>query len=123
MRISDWSSDVCSSDLGRADVLKRVETPSALGAWSYEVFDTKLARETKGGAVLQLCLYADLLEHTQGRAPDYVHVVAPWSNFEPQSFRLADFASFFRRAKTAAEAAIADRAAAVYPDPKDHCEI
>ena len=108
---------------GRADVLKRVETPSALGAWSYEVFDTKLARETKGGAVLQLCLYADLLEHTQGRAPDYVHVVAPWSNFEPQSFRLADFAAFFRRAKTAAEAAIADRAADVYPDPKDHCEI
>src|SRR5258706_492891 len=32
---------------GRADVLRRVETPSQLGAWSYEVIDTKLARETK----------------------------------------------------------------------------
>lgn len=37
---------------GRADVLRRVEIPSALGSWSYEVVDTKLARETKGGTVL-----------------------------------------------------------------------
>jgi hypothetical protein len=33
---------------GRADVLCRVETLSRFGAWSYEVIDTKLARETKG---------------------------------------------------------------------------
>jgi hypothetical protein len=39
---------------GRTDILKRVETPSALGVWSYEVIDTKLARETKGGTILQL---------------------------------------------------------------------
>ncbi|WP_028145944.1 AAA domain-containing protein [Bradyrhizobium japonicum] len=46
---------------GRADVLRRVEIPSGLGAWSYEVTDTKLARETKGNTVLQLSLYSDLL--------------------------------------------------------------
>jgi hypothetical protein len=39
--------------VGRTDVLRRVETPSDLGAWSYEVIDTKLARETKGGTVLR----------------------------------------------------------------------
>ena len=39
---------------GRADILRRIDTPSALGDWSYEVIDTKLARETKGGSVLQL---------------------------------------------------------------------
>jgi predicted RecB family nuclease len=47
--------------VGRTDILRRVETPSDLGAWSYEVIDTKLARETKGGTVLQLCLYSDLV--------------------------------------------------------------
>ena len=52
--------------MGRADVLRRVEVPSDLGPWSYEVLDTKLARETKGGTVLQLCLYADLIEAVQG---------------------------------------------------------
>ena len=41
--------------------MRRVETPSALGPWSYEVIDTKLARETKGNTVLQLSLYSDLL--------------------------------------------------------------
>src|SRR6185295_1967593 len=46
--------------VGRADVLLRVERPSALGAWSYEALDAKLARETKAGAILQLCLYSDL---------------------------------------------------------------
>jgi len=38
---------------GRTDVLLRVETPSSLGHWSYEVVDTKLSRETKGGTFLQ----------------------------------------------------------------------
>ena len=51
---------------GRADVLLRVETPSSLGDWSYEVVDTKLSRETKGGTVLQLSLYSDLLGKDAG---------------------------------------------------------
>jgi uncharacterized protein len=52
--------------VGRADILRRVETPSSLGDYSYEIIDTKLSRETKGGTVLQLCLYADLLAQVQG---------------------------------------------------------
>jgi hypothetical protein len=55
---------------GRADILRRIEVPSALGAWSYEPIDTKLARETKAGTILQLCLYADLLAAMQGRRPE-----------------------------------------------------
>src|SRR5438105_9585390 len=30
---------------GRADILRRLARPSALGSWSYEVMDTKLTRE------------------------------------------------------------------------------
>src|SRR5687768_4573143 len=44
--------------LGRADFLQRVDLPSQLGDWSYEVVDTKLAREAKGGALLQVLLYS-----------------------------------------------------------------
>ena len=54
--------------IGRPDVLRRVEVPSALGSWSYEAIDTKLARETKAGTILQLCLYSDLLRIAQGVA-------------------------------------------------------
>jgi predicted RecB family nuclease len=79
---------------GRTDVLRRIERPSALGAWSYEVIDTKLARETRGGTVLQLCLYAELVEAVQGVRPEFSYVVAPWSDYVPQRFRMDDYAAF-----------------------------
>jgi len=109
---------------GRADVLRRVEKPSTLGSWAYEVIDTKLARKTKAGAVLQLCVYAHLLQEMQGAAPEYIHVVAPWSDFVPQTFRFADFGAYFRRTKAALEAATeAGAASQFYPDPKEQCEV
>lgn len=109
---------------GRADILRRVEKPSELGDWSYEIIDTKLARETKAGSVLQLCLYADLLENAQGVAPEHVYIVAPWSNFAPQEFRYADYAAYFRKAKAAIEEATAsDAPPALYPEPREHCDI
>ena len=109
---------------GRADILRRVEIPSDLGAWSYEIIDTKLARETKGGTVLQLCLYAELLSHAQGLMPQNVYVVAPWSDFEPQVFRVADYAAYFRSAKIAAEKSTdGEPEGATYPEPKEHCDI
>ena len=46
---------------GRADFLVRVSMPSALGSWSYEPVETKLAHSTKAGALVQLCFYSDLL--------------------------------------------------------------
>jgi uncharacterized protein len=76
--------------IGRTDVLRRIDTPSGLGAWSYEVVDTKLARETKGGTVLQLCLYAELVADVQAVRPSNGYVVAPGSVYEPQAFRMDD---------------------------------
>jgi hypothetical protein len=55
----------------------RVEKSSGLGSWSYEPIDTKLAQETKGGTLLQLSLYADLLGRHQDLTPEWVHVVTP----------------------------------------------
>ncbi|MBL8725511.1 MAG: hypothetical protein JNK49_15825 [Planctomycetes bacterium] len=45
---------------GIADVLLRVDPPSALGNHTYEPVDTKLATETKAGALLQLLTYCEL---------------------------------------------------------------
>lgn len=109
---------------GRADILRRVEAPSALGNWSYEPIDTKLARETKAGTILQLCLYSDLLAEAQGLPPEYMYVVAPWSDFQPQQFRFADYAAYFRKVKRALQTAMAGPAADdTYPDPIAHCDI
>src|SRR5207245_5612771 len=91
---------------GRADVLRRVETPSRFGAWSYEVIDTKLARETKGNTVLQICLYSDLLAEAQKLTPEFACVVAPGSDFKPQKFRYFDYAAYYRRVSHSLEQAV-----------------
>ena len=45
---------------GRPDVLRKTSQKSGLGEWSYEVYDCKLALETKGTTILQLSLYTEL---------------------------------------------------------------
>ena len=55
---------------GYADFLLRIDGPARLGAYHYEVADTKLARRVKGGALLQMCVYSDLVAAIQGRMPD-----------------------------------------------------
>src|SRR5271167_3030591 len=60
---------------GRPDFLTRVDNPSGLGGWSYEVVETKLARSMKAGALVQLCFYSDLLSRIQGVEPQRMHVV------------------------------------------------
>jgi predicted RecB family nuclease len=109
---------------GRVDILRRIEKPSDLGAWSYEVIDTKLARETKGNTVLQICLYSDLLADAQKLAPEIAYVVTPGSGFKPQEFRFADYAAYYRRVRQSLERALEeDTRAKLYPEPKPHCDI
>ena len=54
---------------GHADFLFRVDRHSALGSYSYEVADTKLARRAKPYFILQLCFYSELVAGAQGRSP------------------------------------------------------
>ena len=109
---------------GRLDVLRRVEKPSVFGIWSYEVIDTKLARETKGNTVLQLCLYSDLLTVAQHLAPEFAYVVTPGSGFKPQAFRYLDYAAYYRRVRKSLEQAIQNPVdGQLYPEPRPHCEI
>jgi predicted RecB family nuclease len=116
LQLGHWS--------GRADILRRVETPSHLGAWSYEAIDTKLARETKAGTVLQICLYSELVGAVQKRVPEFAYVVAPGTGFEGQPFRVTDYAAYFRRVKRSLERAVTtDASLDSYPDPIAHCEV
>ena len=109
---------------GRADVLLRVDRPSGLGGWSYEVVDTKLARETRGGTILQLCLYSELVAEIQGCLPNRAHVVTPGRNFEPETFRLHDFLAYYHFVKSRLERAVlTDELRTLYPEPVEHCEI
>lgn len=114
---------------GRADILlKQEDSPSALGGWSYEVLDTKLARQTKAGTILQLCLYTDLLASMQGRPPDRFHVVRPSGEettpFEIEVFRFADFQAYYRLVRRGLESQVdSGPERPTYPEPVPHCEV
>lgn len=113
--------------VGRADILLRVDEPSLLGAWSYEPQDTKLARETRGSAVLQLCTYSLMVEAIQGSLPEWFAVISPGDPFVESRFRMADFAAYLRliRRRLAEALAVAQgfSPAVPYPVPVEHCDV
>ena len=79
---------------GWSDFLMRVERPSALGQFSYEVADTKLKRQPHPKHVLQLVLYSDLLAEIQRTTPEFAHVEL--GTGERATLRLADYAHYAR---------------------------
>lgn len=106
---------------GRSDVLIRVEKPSALGKWSYEPVETKLARSIKAGALIQLCFYSDLLSVIQEIPPDFMHLVLG-RGMNPETLPVKQYIAYFRKIKRDFEAAF-DNSAATYPEPADHCDV
>lgn len=114
--------------LGYADFLQRVETPSSLGPWSYEIADAKLARSTKASALLQICVYADQLARIQGQAPEWMHVALAGSARAVERHRVADYMAYYRLAKRSFERLVTATAPAFppaqsYPEPVDHCDV
>jgi predicted RecB family nuclease len=109
---------------GLADILRRVERPSALGDWSYEPADTKLAAETKGRTILQLCAYAEMLESIQGIPPQHFYVVTPGSPFVVERYRLDDYRAYYRSVrKRLIDVTTSGIVQATYPEPVEHCDI
>lgn len=82
---------------GFADFLRRTDSPSTLGAWSYEAIDTKLARSADPKHVLQLAVYSDLLEAAQGVRPHLMHLVL--GDGREESFRRVEFQHTLANAK------------------------
>ncbi|MFY9614728.1 MAG: TM0106 family RecB-like putative nuclease [Candidatus Dormiibacterota bacterium] len=126
---------------GHADFLMRVDRPSDLGAWSYEVADTKLARKAKVPAVMQLCAYSEHVSRIQGLEPELIHLEL--GTGERESLRLRDFMGYFRLVKARFDATARGVAPAglpeallpaflragaapgsgpqTYPEPVEHC--
>ena len=112
---------------GKPDVMRRVERPSDLGGWSYEIADTKLARETRAGTILQLGLYSELLGEAQGIRPDHFYVVTPDEMTPVRTYRVDDYAAYFRLIQRQMLATVAQECGQIakenYPEPVEHCEI
>jgi len=110
---------------GRADFLRRVETPSALGSWSYEAADTKLARTPKAKFLLQLCFYSDLLGRIQEAEPRAMHLVL--GDRSEVTYRLADYSRYYAQVRERflafAMAFHSGHPNATYPERVDYCQF
>ncbi|MCL6562005.1 MAG: TM0106 family RecB-like putative nuclease [Firmicutes bacterium] len=95
---------------GRPDFLVRVDGPSALVPWHYEVWDAKLAHHPRVLAWVQTAFYSLLLETIQGRLPASMALLLGAGTEE--RFPVAHAAAFVERARrrllTAAEAPLPD---------------
>ena len=111
--------------VGFPDFLRKVDLPSKLGGWSYEVIDAKLAREAQGGALLQVLLYADLLQALQGIAPASVHLALGGPDAPLATFRVKHYAAYFRaiRKRFLEWVASAPAELPLAAGPVPHCEI
>lgn len=122
---ADFIYQACLADdtwFGYADFLAKVPKESDLGDYSYEAQDTKLARETKAGTILQLCVYTELLTQLQGAQPEYMHVVAPGRDWQPESHRTNAYGAYFRLLKRGITA-FTQAPEATYPELVSHCDL
>src|SRR5712664_3470786 len=109
---------------GRPDVLRRVATPSKRWKWSYEVEDTKLARETKATTILQLSLYSDLLWKIQGAMPQFLWVVPPGEGYAGEKYPVLEYAAYYRQVRKRLLRAVGEDAGKkTYPEPVEHCNV
>ncbi|HEY2704908.1 MAG TPA: TM0106 family RecB-like putative nuclease [Candidatus Dormibacteraeota bacterium] len=106
---------------GRADFLLRVEEPSDLGSWSYEVADTKLARSLKAAALLQTAEYSLQVERIQGRAPRHLHIVL--GDGRTERCAVADVVAYHRAARRRLEEVVDGSPRATYPERVEHCRV
>ena len=106
---------------GHPDFLLRVDRPSELGDWSYEVADAKLSRRVKANAVLQMCLYSDGVNRLQGVAPERLQVATGDGQLHPH--RVNDYAAYYRHVRARFEDRLLAEGVETYPDPVDHCRV
>jgi predicted RecB family nuclease len=75
--------------VGYPDFLIRIEKPSKLGEWSYEVHDAKLGAHPRPAYIFQLLFYTGELEQIQGRHPELMHLMLgddTRASFDPTDF-------------------------------------
>jgi uncharacterized protein len=81
---------------GYADFLVRVDgVASELGDRAYEVWEAKLAQQTRPYFLIQLCSYAEMLGGMQGLVPAAVRVAL--GSDERVAYRTADYHFYFRQ--------------------------
>jgi uncharacterized protein len=100
---------------GFADFVVRIDKPSVLGDYSYEVWDTKLSKTVKVTHLLQLLAYARMIERIQGELPETVTVVLGSREFD--RYPTAEYLPYFEATREKFLAAVSNFDQEAMPDP------
>ena len=106
---------------GDADFLIKCDKNSKLGNYSYEVLDTKLSKKAEVKHIMQLCVYSELLSHTQGNMPKKIHLFL--GNGKQYSFKITDYIYYYKYVKERFLKFIRDNDQDLYPEPCNHCDL
>ena len=106
---------------GYSDFLEKTPGHSSLGSYSYDVVDTKLARTARPKHVVQLCVYAGLIESELGTPPEHVHVVL--GDDTRATFRLQDFIHYSNRVRARFDSFVGGNVPETVAEPCGHCEM
>jgi predicted RecB family nuclease len=108
--------------VGHPDFLRRVNSPSGVDMFSYEVLDTKLARNPKSSFIIQLCFYSELLAELQGLRPRFMHLVL--GDGSELNFRFDQYREYYHALKDRFLDQIThDGIDNSYPEMCDHCSL
>ena len=76
-------ASLCNDEMrGSADLLRRIEKPSALGAWSYIPIECKLASKPKTTFLVQASAYCELLTPLLDQQPDHFELYLGGGRFQ-----------------------------------------
>jgi uncharacterized protein len=106
---------------GFADFIQRINRPSALGDYSYEAIDCKLSRHPDPRHILQLCVYSDLLETSQGSRPHTMSLML--GDGRKIGFRYNDFAYYYATIKERFKAYVDSPPSTSRPEPCPFCQL
>lgn len=106
---------------GYADFLIRIDAPSSLGSYSYQVIDTKLTKSPEPKHIIQLCAYTELLGNLQNFDPKQMVLVV--GDNQQHSFVYKDFEFYYKIIKNNFEKYAQSPPSQSYPEPCEHCKL
>ena len=95
-----WQASLRNQEMrGSADLLQRIDRPSALGDWSYIPIECKLSSHPKPVYVVQACAYCELLEPILGQRPEHFRLYLGGGRFAEgeHGYPVAHFWSWYEQ--------------------------
>jgi len=89
---------------------------------SYEVADTKLARENESDDNPATVAVLGFAGQTQGTLPEFLWVVPPGEGYAGEKYPVLEYAAYYRHVRKRLLKAVGDDAGKeTYPEPVQHC--